>query len=132
MGKTAFALNVAMQSAMKYGSKVLIFSMEMSREQLGRDCSPWNPGSICKNLRRAKWSKGTGNLYPMRRRGFPKLTFTLTILEGLQVMEMKSKCRRMKTEKGLDMVIIDYLQLMSVEGRVESRQQEITTLFGMS
>jgi replicative DNA helicase len=47
---------------------------------------------------------------------------------GVSVLEIKNKCRRLKAEKGLDLIIIDYLQLMSIEGRVESRQQEISTL----
>jgi len=47
---------------------------------------------------------------------------------GVSVLEMKNKCRRLKAEKGLDLIVIDYLQLMSFEGRAESRQQEITAL----
>jgi replicative DNA helicase len=47
---------------------------------------------------------------------------------GITVMEMKAKCRRLKMEKGLDLVLIDYLQLMSGDGRSESRQQEISNI----
>ena len=47
---------------------------------------------------------------------------------GVSILEMKNKCRRLKAEKGLDLVIIDYLQLMKADGKSDSRQQEISTL----
>ena len=128
MGKTAFALNVAMQSAMKYGSKVLIFSMEMSREQLGQRLLAMESRIDMQKLKTGKMEQRDWESLSHAAERLSKAHIYIDDTPGLQVMEMKSKCRRMKTEKGLDMVIIDYLQLMSVEGRVESRQQEITTL----
>jgi replicative DNA helicase len=47
---------------------------------------------------------------------------------GISLMEMKAKCRRLKIEKGLDLILVDYLQLMQLEGRQESRQQEISAI----
>ena len=57
-----------------------------------------------------------------------KANITIDDTPGISVMEMKNKCRRMKAEYGLDLVVLDYLQLMSAEGKSESRQQEISKL----
>ncbi len=128
MGKTAFALNIAQNAALKTGAKVLVFSLEMPKEQLGQrllsmearvDMQKLKTGS----LDRTDWDQ----IYE----AIDKLSGVDIYIDdtpGVSVMEIKNKCRRLKAEKGLDLVIIDYLQLMSYEGRVESRQQEVTAL----
>lgn len=128
MGKTAFALNVAEQAAIKVGAKVAIFSMEMSREQLGQrllaiearvDLQRLKTGQ----LEQQHWfqiQEATDRLSPAN--------IFIDDTSGVSIMEIKSKCRRQKAEKGLDLIIVDYLQLMNYEGRAESRQQEITAL----
>ncbi len=128
MGKTAFALNVAQHAALKGNANVLIFSLEMSKEQLGQrllamearvDMQKLKTGS----LDRTDWDQ----LYA----AIDKLSGANIYIDdtpGVSVLEIKNKSRRLKAEKGLDLIIIDYLQLMSIEGRTESRQQEITAL----
>lgn len=128
MGKTAFALNIAQQAAVKSKAKVLIFSLEMSRDQLGQRMLSMESRIEIQKLK-------TGNL---ERRDWDQIHIALDALSrtsiyiddtpGVTAMEIKNKCRRLKTEKGLDLIVIDYLQLMSYEGRAESRQQEITAL----
>ena len=128
MGKTAFALNIAQQAAIKTQAKVLIFSLEMSREQLGQRLLSMESRIEMQKLK-------TGNL---ERKDWDQIHIALDTLSkaniyiddtpGITAMEIKNKCRRLKAEKGLDLVVIDYLQLMSFEGRAESRQQEITAL----
>jgi replicative DNA helicase len=128
MGKTAFALNIAQHAAIKSKAKVLIFSLEMSREQLGQRMLSMESRIEMQKLK-------TGNL---ERRDWDQIHIALDTLSktsiyiddtpGVTAMEIKNKCRRLKAEKGLDLIVVDYLQLMSYEGRAESRQQEITAL----
>jgi replicative DNA helicase len=128
MGKTAFALNIAQQAALKGDASVLIFSLEMSKEQLGQrllsmeakvEMQKLKTGS----LERADWDQ----IYS----AIDKLSAAKIYIDdtpGISVLEIKNKSRRLKAEKGLDLIVIDYLQLMSIEGKVESRQQEISAL----
>lgn len=128
MGKTAFALNVAQQAAIKAKAKVLIFSLEMSKEQLGQRLLSMESRIEMQKLK-------TGSLerhdWDQIHIALDTLTNTHVYIDdtpGITAMEIKNKCRRLKAEKGLDLVVIDYLQLMSFEGRAESRQQEITAI----
>lgn len=128
MGKTAFALNIAQQAAIRGKAKVLIFSLEMSRDQLGQRMLSMESRIEMQKLK-------TGNL---ERKDWDQIHIALDTLSktsiyiddtpGITAMEIKNKCRRLKAEKGLDLIVIDYLQLMNFEGRSESRQQEISAL----
>lgn len=126
MGKTAFVLNLAQNAALKADAKVLIFSLEMSKEELGmRMLSSDTCIDLAKlktgDLNRGEWE----DLYI----GIDRLTKAGIYIDdtpGISLMEMKNKCRRLKAEKGLDLVVVDYLQLM--EAKAESRQQEISKL----
>ena len=126
MGKTAFVLNLAQNAALKADAKVLIFSLEMSKEELGmRMLSSDTCIDLAKlktgDLNRGEWE----DLYI----GIDRLTKAGIYIDdtpGISLMEMKNKCRRLKAEKGLDLVIVDYLQLM--EAKAESRKQEISKL----
>ncbi|MDI9494256.1 MAG: replicative DNA helicase [Bacillota bacterium] len=128
MGKTAFALNIAQQAALKGDTSVLIFSLEMSKEQLGQRLLSMEAKVEMQklktgNLERADWDQ----IYE----AIDKLSTAKIYIDdtpGISVLEIKNKSRRLKAEKGLDLIVIDYLQLMSIEGRVESRQQEISAL----
>lgn len=129
MGKTAFVLNIAQHACFKKDFHVCIFSLEMSKEQLVNrlmamethvDSMKLRTG----NLTDADWEsivEGAGVI------GNSNLMIDDT--PGINVLQLRSKCRRMKIEKGLDLIIIDYLQLMSGSGRSgESRQQEISDI----
>ncbi|HWP43339.1 MAG TPA: replicative DNA helicase [Blastocatellia bacterium] len=127
MGKTAIALNMA-QYAAKNGSTVGIFSLEMSAEQLVSRL-------LCSEARVDAHRLRTGYL---NREEWARLADALRRLcetkvyiddtPGIGVLEMRAKSRRLKAEHGLDLLIIDYLQLMSGRGRVESRQQEVSQI----
>ncbi|WP_206460119.1 replicative DNA helicase [Anaerovorax sp. IOR16] len=128
MGKTAFALNIAQQAAIKAKATVLVFSLEMSKDQLGQRLLSMESRVEMQKLK-------TGNLEPQDwdniHLALDQLSQTEVFIDdtpGITVMEMKNKCRRLKAEKGLDLVVIDYLQLMSYEGRSESRQQEVSVI----
>lgn len=129
MGKTAFVLNIAQHIAFYEGKSVAIFSLEMSKEQLVNrmlslesrvDAQALRTG----NLSDADWEKlieGAGVI------GDSKLIIDDT--PGISISELRSKCRKFKLEQGLDIIIIDYLQLMTGSGRgSESRQQEISEI----
>ena len=128
MGKTAFALNVAQQAATKAGAKIIIFSMEMSKEQLGQRLLAIESRIELQRLK-------TGNLdqshWVQIQEAMDQLSPANIFIDdtpGINIMEIKNKCRRLKAEKGLDLILVDYLQLMNYEGKAESRQQEITAL----
>ena len=130
MGKTAFVLNIAQYMAFKKDKGVAIFSLEMSKEQLVNrlfslesqvDAQALRTG----NMKDSDWEKlieGAGSL--------GKSNLIIDDTPGISVSELRSKCRKYKLEHGLDIVIIDYLQLMtgSVGKNSESRQQEISEI----
>ena len=130
MGKTAFVLNIAQHAAFKSGKTVAIFSLEMSKEQLVNRLFSLESQVDSQSLR-------TGNL---KDDDWEKLIESAGIIgkshliiddtPGISISELRSKCRKFKLEQGLDLIIIDYLQLMSgrVGGRSESRQQEISDI----
>ena len=128
MGKTAFALNMAMRVAM-HDKVVAIFSLEMSKEQLGhRLLSCYSAvNSLALNTGNISGDELNDLTDTLNRLADKKMYIDDTA--GISVMEMRSKIRRLKTEVGLDLVVIDYLQLM--QGRVtksveQNRQQEIS------
>ena len=130
MGKTAFVLNIAQYIAFKKDKSVAIFSLEMSKEQLVNrlfslesqvDAQALRTG----NMKDSDWEKlieGAGII------GKSRLIIDDT--PGISISELRSKCRKYKLEHGLDVIIIDYLQLMTggVGRRQESRQQEVSEI----
>jgi len=128
MGKTAFSMNVARQAAVRTGAKVLIFSMEMSKVQIGQRLLSLEARV---ELEKIKTGKLDQQHWAQIQEAMDQLSPAGIYIDdtpGISIMEIKNKCRRLKAEKGLDMVIVDYLQLMNFEGKAESRQQEITAL----
>ncbi|MCI6276884.1 MAG: replicative DNA helicase [Clostridium sp.] len=127
MGKTTFALNIAQHAALKSGKSVVIFSLEMSKEQLAYKL-------LCAEANVDMLKLRTGNLDDedwenIARASGPLAASKIYIDDtaGVNVMEMRSKCRRIKIEHGIDLIMIDYLQLMSGTGG-ESRQQEVSEI----
>jgi replicative DNA helicase len=128
MGKTALALNIAQHAAVKEGKSVAIFSLEMSKELLTQRM-------LCSEAHINSQSLRTGNLSD---KDWQKLAYASSVLSksriyiddtpGVTVMEMRSKSRRLKMEHGLDMILIDYLQLMEGSRKSENRQQEISAI----
>lgn len=126
MGKTAFALNIALNAAKKADATVLIFSLEMAKPELSQRLLSMESRVEMQKLKtgdiqNADWERLT--------LAFDSLSATKIFIDdtpGVSIMEMKNKCRRLKAEKGLDLVVVDYLQLMQGDGRTDSRQQEIS------
>lgn len=130
MGKTSMAINIAQQAAARYGKVAAVFSLEMPKEQLVQrmlctearvDHSLVQKGRASKGdfarLKKAVTALGSARLY---------IDDTMSIT----VTEMRSKCRKLKMEHGLDLVVVDYIQLMqSAPGRrIENRQLEVAEI----
>ena len=128
MGKTTFSLNIAEHAALREGKSVVIFSLEMSKEQLAYKllCSEANVDMLklrTGNLDDDDWERIARATGPLS-----KAKIYIDDTAGLSVMEMRSKCRKIKMEHGIDMILIDYLQLMSGSSGSESRQQEVSEI----
>ncbi len=128
MGKTAFVLNVADYICFHEHKCAAIFSLEMSKEQLVNRMFSLQSRVDAQKLR-------TGQLqdfeWEQLIEGAGVIGDSGLIIDdtpGISISEMRSKCRKFKLEHGLDIIIIDYLQLMSGSGRSESRQQEISEI----
>lgn len=129
MGKTAFVLNIAQNAAIKSGASVLIFSLEMSKAQLGQRLLSMESRVEMQKLKTGNIERGDWDRINMALDSLSKTNLHIDDTPGISVLEMKNKCRRLKAEKGLDLVIVDYLQLMKGEGKAnDSRQQEISNL----
>ena len=128
MGKTAFALNIAQNAAIKSGASVLIFSLEMSKEQLGQRLLSMESRVEMQKLKTGNINRNDWDRINMALDSMSKTNLHIDDTPGISILEMKNKCRRLKAEKGLDLIVIDYLQLMNAEGRADSRQQEISVL----
>lgn len=130
MGKTAFVLNIAQNVAFKKEKGVAIFSLEMSKEQLvnrlfSLESQVDSQAIRTGNLKDSDWEKlieGAGII--------GKSNLIIDDTPGISVSELRSKCRKYKLEHDIQLVIIDYLQLMtgSVGRHSESRQQEISEI----
>lgn len=128
MGKTAFALSVALNAAVKGGASVMVFSMEMSKEQLGQRLLSMQSKVEMQKLKTGKLERRDWEDINMALDKLSKANINIDDTAGISILEMKSKCRRLKADEGLDLVVIDYLQLMNPETKAESRTQEITVI----
>ena len=130
MGKTAFALNVAQYAALHDGRTVVIFSLEMSARQLVMRMLCTEATVESQKIKEGVVDPEDTNrllevMEPMSRSGL-----YIDDTGGISVPEIRSKCRRLKARRGLDMVVIDYLQLMQSGGgrRSDSRTQEVSDM----
>ncbi len=128
MGKTAFVLNLANYIAVRSHVSTVFFSLEMSKESLVErmlamdshvDATVIRGGT----LKESDWSDLAG-----AAREIGESALIIEDTPGISVSEVRSKCRKYKLENNLGLIIIDYLQLMSGDGRSESRQQEISEI----
>lgn len=129
MGKTAFALNIATNAAVRAKVPVAVFSLEMSKEQLVNrilcseamvDSNKVRTGRI----EEGDWVKLAGAIGPLS-----EADIYVDDTPGISVMEIRAKCRKLKLEKNIGLVVIDYLQLISASGkRGGSREQEISEI----
>ncbi len=128
MGKTSFALNVAQHVAIREERSVGIFSLEMSEQELVQRVMSSESDLPFASVRAGRLSRGQWTqLYDMIRRTTAAPLY-IDDSPNPSLLEIQSKARRLKAEKGLDLLIIDYMQLMQAGGRYESRQLEISAI----
>ena len=129
MSKSAFALNIAANAALKGNTAVAVFSLEMSKEQLVNRilCSESMVDSNkvrTGKLEEDDWTKLAGTIGPLS-----EAEIYIDDTPGINIMEIRAKCRKLKLEKNIGMVVIDYLQLIQGSGkRSGSREQEISEI----
>ena len=128
MGKTAFALNIAQNAAMKANVPCAIFSLEMSMEQLATRMLAMDSMVDSQAIRTGQlvdsdWEKIMESTYRVG-----SLPMFIVDTPGITIAELRSRCRKLKQTQDIGLIIIDYLQLMNGSGRSESRQQEISEI----
>ncbi len=128
MGKSAFALNIGTYAATKANIPVAIFSLEMSKEQVGNRI-------LCSEALVDSNNVRTGELNDEELGKLAETSGELSQAQiyvddtpGISVMEIRAKCRKLKLEKNIGLVIIDYLQLIQGSGKTSSREQEIAEI----
>ncbi len=131
MGKTAFAMNLARNAAMETenASAVAIFSLEMSAQQIALRMLASEARVNMKLLRTGRFSSDDWRKLASASGSLAESPIFVDDTPSISVLELRSKCRRLKKEAGgLDLVIIDYLQLMSGRAGAERREQEISEI----
>ncbi len=128
MGKTSFALNIAQHVGMREGKKVGVFSLEMAKEQLFLrlltglarvDAHRLRTG----RLTREEWERITSAIGELA-----SAQVFIDDTPGITVLEMRAKSRRLKLEQGLDLIVVDYMQLIRSRSQFENRNQEISDI----
>ena len=128
MGKSAFALNIGAYAATRANVPVAVFSLEMSKEQVGNRI-------LCSEALVDSNNVRTGELNDEELSKLAETSGELSQAQiyvddtpGISVMEIRAKCRKLKLEKNIGLVIIDYLQLVQGSGKTNSREQEIAEI----
>ena len=128
MGKSAFALNIAANAALKANTGVVIFSLEMSKDQMVNRIMCSEAMVDSNKVRTGKieeddWIKLASSIGPLS-----ESEIYIDDTPGISVMEIRAKCRKLKMEKDIGLVVIDYLQLVQGSKRSTSREQEISEI----
>ena len=135
VGKTALALNIASHCAVRHSLKVAVFSLEMSNVALTRRLLAAEARINLKRLTRGLLSKTADRQeasdWQRLAEAADRLAEAPLFVDdtaGISVLELRGKCRRMMMEHGLDLVVVDYLQLMSSGAKAENRTQEVSAI----
>lgn len=128
MGKTSFAMNIASYAALNAGKSVAVFSLEMPREQIALrmlcsdarvDMQKVRQGTLAGD----DWMRLAKSLGPMSN-----APLYIDDTAGITPTQLRSRCRRLMMDKGLDLIVLDYLGLMHADGKTESRQLEVSEI----
>jgi len=128
MGKTALALNIATYVAKTQNKTVAVFSLEMAKEQLGLRLLCSEAGVNQQNIRQGYVDRGDMDRIAIAASRLYKVPLYLDDTPTMNVLQMRGKARRLRAEHGIDLIIVDYLQLASGYGRFENRTQEISQI----
>ena len=125
VGKTSLALSVAHNAAKKYGQRVAFFSLEMSNEQVVQRLISAETGIDSQRLRRGEIEKDWERFFKATH-DLSEMLFFIDDTPSISALELRTKARRLHAEFGVDLIIVDYLQLMRGDYRSENRVQEIS------
>ncbi|MCR5585250.1 MAG: replicative DNA helicase [Lachnospiraceae bacterium] len=128
MGKTALALNIANYVAVRSHIPTVIFSLEMSKESLVKRIMSMNSRVSSETIRTGQLKDNEWADLIEASRDIGESGLIIDDTPGIKVSELRSKCRKLKLEKNIGLVMIDYLQLMSGSGHSESRQNEVAEI----
>ena len=128
MGKTSFGMNIVENAAIRAGKKAAVFSLEMPAEQLAMRMLCTEAKVDMQRVRRGQisdeeWGKLSEAMIAIGPSGM-----FVDASSGVTVAEVRSKARRLQLEQGLDLIMIDYIQLMTASGRFGSRQEEVSAI----
>ncbi|MDA7803748.1 replicative DNA helicase [Crocinitomix sp.] len=128
MGKTAFVLSMAKNSAVMFDKPVAIFSLEMSSVQLTKRLMAMETGISSEKLRKGFSSQDDWDQLHSRINALAEAPIFIDDTPALSIFELRAKCRRLKMQHDIQLVIIDYLQLMTAGTKGGNREQEISTI----
>ncbi|MCD6576577.1 MAG: replicative DNA helicase [Anaerolineaceae bacterium] len=125
-GKTGFLITVAKNAAMKHKKHVAMFSLEMSNEQLVQRMIAQETGINTRSLRSGKINEDQWDLFTKAIEVLGDAKIYLDDTPALTPIQMRTKCRRLHLEHQIDLILVDYIQLMSSESRTDNRVQEVS------
>jgi len=128
MGKTSFAMNVAINACRARNAAVAVFSLEMPKEQLARRLLCSEAGVDSNKLRTGRLLREDWALLTRAAGELSELPIWMDDTPGITLMEVRSKARRFKSQNDLQLIVIDYLQLMKAGIKTDSREQEISEI----
>lgn len=126
MGKTAFGMNVVGNAAIRHGKKAAVFSLEMPAEQLAMRMLCTEARVNMQNVRLGRMRQDEWMRLCEAMALISEAEIYIDATSGITVPEMRSKARRLQMEHGLDVIMVDYLQLMSGAGKYGNRQEEVS------
>jgi replicative DNA helicase len=128
VGKTSLALSFGHNAAKRYGQRVAFFSLEMSNEQVVQRLISAETGIDSQRLRRGRLNEGEWAKFMKVYNDLSGTLFYIDDTPGISALELRTKARRLHAEVGIDLLIVDYLQLMRGDFRSENRVQEISSI----
>jgi replicative DNA helicase len=127
-GKTGFLLSIAKNAALTHKKHVAIFSLEMSNEQVVQRLIAQETGIDSQRLRNGKLQENEWPLFTHAIEVFSDTHIFLDDTPAITPLQLRTKCRRLHMEFGIDLIIVDYLQLMSGDSRNDNRVQEVSNI----
>ncbi|HSO77739.1 MAG TPA: replicative DNA helicase [Bacteroidales bacterium] len=128
MGKTAFALTMARNMAIDHGKKVAIFSLEMAAVQLVNRLIVSETEIPSDKIKNGRLSPEEWSLLESRIKSLTEAPIYIDDTPAISIFELRAKCRRLKAQNKLDLIIVDYLQLMTGPPDAGSREQEVSSI----
>ncbi len=128
MGKTAFAMSVVRNAAIDHNTPIAVFSLEMATIQLATRLISAEARINAHNVRTGKFKAEEGAKISRTVHKLSKAPIYIDDTPAISILELRAKARRLKNEKNIGMIVIDYLQLLSASYNMESREREISTI----